>query len=111
MARHGPGHPAGVGGPTRTSGRRAVTETPASLGGVLKRGAALSAVGLVIAQAATIVQTLVIGRLLGPHEVGVFVAGSVMIGSLDPGRARLPVAGPHQVQDRGRGRRQHSTGR
>jgi len=46
---------------TTSPGRRAVTETPASLGGVLKRGAALSAVGLVIAQAATIVQTLVIG--------------------------------------------------
>jgi O-antigen/teichoic acid export membrane protein len=59
-----------------------VTETPASLGGVLKRGAAISAVGVVIAQAATVAQTLVIGRLLGPHEVGVFVAGSVMIGFL-----------------------------
>ena len=36
-----------------------MTETPASLGGVLKRGAALCAAGLVIAQAATIVQALV----------------------------------------------------
>jgi Polysaccharide biosynthesis protein len=45
----------------------------------------MSAVGLVIAQAATVVQTLVIGRLLGPHEVGVFVAGSVMIGFLAQG--------------------------
>jgi O-antigen/teichoic acid export membrane protein len=59
-----------------------VTEAPASLGGVLKRGAALSAVGLVISQVASVVQTLVIGRLLGPHEVGVFAAGSVMIGFL-----------------------------
>ena len=42
----------------------------------------MSAVGLVIAQAATVVQTLVLGRLLGPDEVGVFVAGSVMIGFL-----------------------------
>ena len=42
----------------------------------------MSAVGLVISQVATVVQTLVLGRLLGPHEVGVFVAGSVMIGFL-----------------------------
>ena len=59
-----------------------MTETTAGLGGVLKRGAAMSAVGLVISQAATVVQTLVLGRLLGPVEVGVFVAGSVMIGFL-----------------------------
>ena len=57
-----------------------MTEAPAGLAGVLKRGAAMSAVGLVISQAATVVQTLVLGRLLGPYEVGVFVAGSVMIG-------------------------------
>jgi O-antigen/teichoic acid export membrane protein len=59
-----------------------VTETTAGLAGVLKRGAAMSAVGLVISQAATVVQTLVLGRILGPHEVGVFAAGSVMIGFL-----------------------------
>ena len=59
-----------------------MTETAAGLGGVLKRGAAMSAVGLVIAQAATVVQTLVVGRLLGPEEVGVFTAGSVLIGFL-----------------------------
>ena len=59
-----------------------MTETTVGLGGVLKRGAAMSAVGLVICQVATVVQTLVLGRLLGPQEVGVFVAGSVMIGFL-----------------------------
>jgi O-antigen/teichoic acid export membrane protein len=58
-----------------------MTET-GSLAGVLKRGAAMSAVGLVISQAATIVQTLVLGRLLGPQEVGVFAAGSLVIGFL-----------------------------
>ena len=42
----------------------------------------MSAVGLVISQVATVVQTLVVGRLLGPDEVGVFVAGSVIIGFL-----------------------------
>ena len=50
-----------------------MTETTANLGGVLKRGAAMSAVGLVIAQAATIVQTIVLGRILGPTEVGIFM--------------------------------------
>jgi O-antigen/teichoic acid export membrane protein len=44
-----------------------VTEHAAGLRDVLKRGAAMSAVGLVIAQAATVVQTLVVGRLLGPE--------------------------------------------
>jgi O-antigen/teichoic acid export membrane protein len=59
-----------------------VTDTAAGLDGVLKRGAAMSAVGLVIAQVATVAQTLVLGRLLGPEEIGVFAAGSVLIGFL-----------------------------
>ena len=59
-----------------------MTDTAASLGGVLKRGAAMSAVGLAIAQVAAVAQTLVLGRLLGPEEVGVFLAGSVIIGFL-----------------------------
>ena len=42
----------------------------------------MSAAGLVIAQTAAVVQTLVLGRLLGPDEVGVFAAGSVVIGFL-----------------------------
>ena len=71
----------------------------------------MSAVGLVISQAATVVQTLVLGRLLGPHEVGVFAAGSVVIGFLSAVAAGRPVAGPHLPQDRRRGRRQHSTDR
>jgi O-antigen/teichoic acid export membrane protein len=50
------------------------------LGKVLKRGAAMSAVSLVICQCVTVVQTIVLGRLLGPAEVGVFAAGSVVIG-------------------------------
>lgn len=59
-----------------------MTETSAGLAGVLKRGAAMSAVGLVLAQSATVVQTIVVGRILGPDEVGVFMAGSVLIGFL-----------------------------
>ena len=52
------------------------------LGGVLKRGAAMSAIGLVICQVVTVAQTIVLGRLLGPEEIGIFVAGSVTMGVL-----------------------------
>ncbi|RDH78670.1 lipopolysaccharide biosynthesis protein [Mycolicibacterium moriokaense] len=59
-----------------------MTETTGNLGGVLKRGAAMSAVGLVLAQGATVVQTVVVGRILGPAEVGIFTAGTILIGFL-----------------------------
>ncbi|WP_099042252.1 oligosaccharide flippase family protein [Mycobacterium neglectum] len=59
-----------------------MTEPTSGLSGVLKRGAAMSAAGLVIAQTATVVQTIVLARLLGPYEVGLFMAGSVLIGFL-----------------------------
>lgn len=52
------------------------------LGAVLKRGAAISAVATVLAQGITVVQTVVLGRLLGPYEIGVFTAGSVLVSSL-----------------------------
>src|SRR5271156_99798 len=56
------------------------TETTADLTNVLKRGAGMAAIGLVIVQIVTVAQTLVLGRLLGPHEVGIFAAGSVLTG-------------------------------
>jgi O-antigen/teichoic acid export membrane protein len=56
------------------------TESTADLTSRLKRGAGMAAVGLAISQIAVVVQTLVLGRLLGPHEVGVFTAGSVLTG-------------------------------
>jgi len=56
------------------------TESTADLTNVLKRGAGMSAIGLVMVQVVTIVQTLVLGRLLGPHEVGIYTAGTVMMG-------------------------------
>ena len=40
----------------------------------------MAAIGMVISQITVVAQTLVLGRLLGPHEVGVFTAGSVMMG-------------------------------
>ena len=39
----------------------------------------MAAIGFVIVQIVAVGQTLVLGRLLGPHEVGVFTAGSVMM--------------------------------
>lgn len=52
------------------------------LGSTLKRGAALAAAGLVVCQLITVIQTIVLGRILGPAEVGIFAAGSVAIGVL-----------------------------
>jgi O-antigen/teichoic acid export membrane protein len=58
------------------------TTNVSGLGSVLKRGAAMSATVLVICQVITVAQTLVLGRLLGPEEVGIFAAGTVAIGVL-----------------------------
>lgn len=52
------------------------------LTGVLKRGVGYSAVGVVVCQLAVVVQTIALGRILGPAEVGVFTAGSVLSGFL-----------------------------
>ena len=46
------------------------------------RGVGYSAVGVLTYQIVVIVQTIVLGRLLGPGEVGVFTAGSVLMGFL-----------------------------
>ena len=80
---------AGAGEPTKTVPERAGprdpgetepwTKTTADLTNVLKRGAGMAAIGFVIVQIVAVGQILVVGRLLGPHEVGVFTAGSVMM--------------------------------
>jgi PST family polysaccharide transporter len=49
---------------------------------VLKRGAAMSVIGLVISQVVTVGGAIVLGRLLGPKEVGIFTAGTVLSGFL-----------------------------
>lgn len=46
-------------------------------GAVLRRGASISALIVVLTQAASFVQTIVIARLLTVAEVGIFVAGTV----------------------------------
>ncbi|CRK49514.1 Polysaccharide biosynthesis protein [Rhodococcus sp. RD6.2] len=48
------------------------------LGSLLRRGAVLSASGLMIVQIIAFVQTLVLARLLDPQAVGVFTAGTVL---------------------------------
>jgi O-antigen/teichoic acid export membrane protein len=80
----GAGEPAKAGpegaGPRTPLETEPWTETTADLTNVLKRGAGMAAIGVVILQIVTVAQTLVLGRLLGPHEVGIFAAGSVMMG-------------------------------
>jgi O-antigen/teichoic acid export membrane protein len=48
------------------------------LAGRLKRGVAMASIGLVITQVVIIVQTIVLGRVLGPKEVGIFAGGTVV---------------------------------
>ncbi|MDR3664431.1 MAG: oligosaccharide flippase family protein, partial [Mycobacterium sp.] len=79
------------------------TETTADLTNRLKRGAGMAAIGLVIAQIVTVAQTLVLGRLLGPHEVGVFTAGSVMMGVIGAfalgGLYQALIQREHDIED------------
>lgn len=58
-----------------------MTDIGAADGGLtdrLKRGAAMASIGLVSTQVVIVVQTIVLGRVLGPKEVGIFAAGSVV---------------------------------
>lgn len=50
--------------------------------GKIKRVAAASAVAMVFSQVVTLVQTLVLARLLTPAEVGLFAAGTVLMAFL-----------------------------
>jgi O-antigen/teichoic acid export membrane protein len=47
------------------------------LSSLLKRGAMMAATSLVICQVVIVVQTIVLGRILGPEQVGIFAAGTV----------------------------------
>lgn len=49
------------------------------LGDLLKRGAAMSAIGLGMSQVVVFVGAIVLGRVLGPVEVGIYAAGTVVI--------------------------------
>ncbi len=56
--------------------------SPGGLSGALKRGVGYAAIGAVICQIVVVVQTIALGRLLGPEEVGIYTAGSVLMGFL-----------------------------
>ncbi|MBA2309752.1 MAG: lipopolysaccharide biosynthesis protein, partial [Pseudonocardiales bacterium] len=53
-----------------------------ALSSTVRRGAVISAFTLGIVQIVSLVQTLVLARLLSPEEIGLFVAGSVLSGFL-----------------------------
>ncbi|MCW2687440.1 MAG: hypothetical protein JWR37_2330 [Mycobacterium sp.] len=73
------------------------------LAGLLKRGAAMAAIGLIISQVVVVVQTIALGRLLGPAEVGVFAAGSVAFGFLmefaQSAMSQALVQREHDIED------------
>ena len=82
-----------------TAETHAVSTAARGLSGVLKRGAAMSAVALVLGQTITVIQTLVLGRLLGPGEVGVFAAGTVAVGVVLVAQSALAQALVQREQD------------
>lgn len=65
-------------------GRRHHQEPDASAGlaGVARRGAAVSAVTLVLVQVISLASTLAIARVLSPQEVGLYAAGTILSGFL-----------------------------
>ena len=71
----------------------------------------MAAIGLVIVQIVAVAQVLVLGRLLGPHEVGIFAAGSVLIGVIGGVRPAHPQPCAHPARARHRGCRQHGDDR
>lgn len=60
----------------------AESASTASLSGTMRRGAAISAGVLIYVQVLSLVQTLVIARMLSPAEIGIFTAGTVLAGFL-----------------------------
>ena len=71
----------------------------ASLGGTVRRGAAVSAVSFVVVQVVTLAQIVVIARLLSPAEIGVYAAGTVLTGFVMSFSAEGMAAALVQRQD------------
>lgn len=82
-ARPGPGGDGAAGDDGVDSSQRA-TRAPSldRLSRTLQRGAKISAFVLVVTQAVSFLQVLVVGRLLSPAEVGAFTAGSILVNFL-----------------------------
>ncbi|WP_018601499.1 oligosaccharide flippase family protein [Mycobacterium sp. 155] len=67
---------------------------PGQLGGVVRRGALTSAITLAFVQAASLVSTLILARLLTPEQVGVFAAATLLttvLASISEGSLRLAL--------------------
>ena len=58
------------------------TSEPGPLAGILRRGAAISALTLVLMQGTSLASTLLLARLLSPSEIGAYAAGTVFSGFL-----------------------------
>jgi O-antigen/teichoic acid export membrane protein len=73
------------------------------LGGVVRRGVAMAGSGFVIVKAVAFLQMLVIGRLLGPEEIGVYTAGSVLMGFVmvisDGSFSQAVIQREHDIED------------
>lgn len=87
---------------TPRRGRRPLTLT-GSVARVARRGAAVSAVTLVLVQGISLATTLVLARLLSPAEVGLFAAGTILSGFLtmfvDSGMKNALVQRRDEVED------------
>jgi O-antigen/teichoic acid export membrane protein len=80
-----------------------VANAPTGLSGTLRRGAVISAGSLVFTQLVSLVQTLILARLLSPAEVGWFAAGTVLSGFLitvaEGGMSNALVQSENRVDD------------
>ncbi|MGQ0573013.1 MAG: lipopolysaccharide biosynthesis protein [Pseudonocardia sp.] len=71
-----------AGRPGRGRRRHQDPDVSAGLAGVARRGAAVSAVTLVLVQVISLASTLAIARVLSPQEVGLYAAGTILSGFL-----------------------------
>lgn len=73
------------------------------LGVTLRRGAVISAGTLIVVQAVSLLQTLVVARLLSPAEIGIFAAGTVLgtffIAFSEGGLRHALIQREHDVDD------------
>jgi PST family polysaccharide transporter len=70
--------------PEQPTALHTATSAPdvSNLGATLRKGAVISAFVLVVVQGTSLLQTLVLARLLSPTEIGIFTAGTLLSGVL-----------------------------
>ena len=73
------------------------------LGRIVRRGVAMAGSGFVVVQGVAFIQMLVIGRMLGPEEIGVYTAGSVLMGFVmiisDGSFSQALIQREHEIED------------